>query len=134
MFNAPRLSPSILSSRLELRALHAAAIVAAVAAPGVTARAAPVKLDPPAVISREVLFGNPERVSARVSPDGSRIAFIAPSEGVLNVWVAPAGELAAAKPVTKDTGPILLADLQVITALKTGTKNKATAFVSKVAL
>ena len=104
MFNAPRLSPSILSSRLELRALHAAAIVAAVAAPGVTARAAPVKLDPPAVISREVLFGNPERVSARVSPDGSRIAFIAPSEGVLNVWVAPAGELAAAKPVTKDTG------------------------------
>jgi dipeptidyl aminopeptidase/acylaminoacyl peptidase len=60
--------------------------------------------EPPAVISREVLFGNPERVSARVSPDGARIAFIAPSEGVLNVWVAPVGDLAAAKPITKDTG------------------------------
>ena len=36
--------------------------------------------------------------------------------------------------VTKDTGPILLDNLQVITALKTGTTNKATAFVSNVAL
>jgi hypothetical protein len=36
--------------------------------------------------------------------------------------------------ITKDIGAILLADLQVITALKTGTTNKATAFVSSVAL
>jgi dipeptidyl aminopeptidase/acylaminoacyl peptidase len=59
--------------------------------------------DPPAVIARDVLFGNPERISARVSPDGTRVSFIAPLDGVLNVWVAPIGDLAAAKPVTKDT-------------------------------
>jgi dipeptidyl aminopeptidase/acylaminoacyl peptidase len=41
------------------------------------------------LIPREVLFGNPERVSPRLSPDGARIAWIAPHDGVLNVWVAP---------------------------------------------
>ncbi|MEI6915497.1 MAG: prolyl oligopeptidase family serine peptidase, partial [Armatimonadota bacterium] len=41
----------------------------------------------PPLISREVLFGNPERVCVRISPDGSQIGYIAPSDGVLNVWV-----------------------------------------------
>jgi dipeptidyl aminopeptidase/acylaminoacyl peptidase len=41
------------------------------------------------LIPRNVLFGNPERVSPQISPDGSRLAWIAPREGVLNVWVAP---------------------------------------------
>jgi dipeptidyl aminopeptidase/acylaminoacyl peptidase len=40
------------------------------------------------LIPRAVLFGNPERVSPRVSPDGRRLAWLAPVEGVLNVWVA----------------------------------------------
>ena len=44
------------------------------------------------LIPREVLFGNPERISPRISPDGSRLAWIAPHEGVLNVWVAPVGD------------------------------------------
>jgi dipeptidyl aminopeptidase/acylaminoacyl peptidase len=43
------------------------------------------------LIPRDVLFGNPERISPRLSPDGERIAWIAPREGVLNVWVAPVG-------------------------------------------
>jgi dipeptidyl aminopeptidase/acylaminoacyl peptidase len=43
------------------------------------------------LIPREIIFGNPERISPRLSPDGQRIAWIAPREGVLNVWVAPAG-------------------------------------------
>ncbi|MBO0806551.1 MAG: S9 family peptidase [Nocardiopsaceae bacterium] len=80
------------------------------------------------LIPRSVLFGNPERVSPRISPDGTRLAWIAPRDGVLNVWVAPfaasgdageaggpgeaggAGEAdgsgvdwAAAQPVTADT-------------------------------
>lgn len=38
-------------------------------------------------IPLEVLFGNPERSMARVSPDGSQVAFLAPVDGVLNVWV-----------------------------------------------
>ncbi|HKR70037.1 MAG TPA: S9 family peptidase [Streptosporangiaceae bacterium] len=41
------------------------------------------------LIPREVLFGNPERVSPRLSPDGTRLAWIAPKDGVLNVWLAP---------------------------------------------
>ena len=41
------------------------------------------------LIPRQVLFGNPERVSPRISPDGARLAWIAPHQDVLNVWVAP---------------------------------------------
>src|SRR5258707_10023606 len=41
------------------------------------------------LIPRNVLFGNPERVSPRLSPDGTRLAWIAPKDGVLNVWLAP---------------------------------------------
>jgi dipeptidyl aminopeptidase/acylaminoacyl peptidase len=41
------------------------------------------------LIPRQVLFGNPERVMPRLSPDGARLAWIAPHEGVLNVWLAP---------------------------------------------
>ena len=60
------------------------------------------------LIPLPVLFGNPERVSPRISPDGTQLAWIAPHEGVLNVWVAPVGadtglDLAAAKVVTSDT-------------------------------
>jgi dipeptidyl aminopeptidase/acylaminoacyl peptidase len=59
------------------------------------------------LIPRDVLFGNPQRISPRLSPDGERIAWIAPKEGVLNVWVAPAGggdgvDWDAAAPVTDD--------------------------------
>ena len=43
------------------------------------------------LIPRSVLFGNPERTSPRISPDGTRLAWIAPLDGVLNVWVAPVG-------------------------------------------
>ena len=41
------------------------------------------------LIPRTVLFGNPERTFPRLSPDGTRLAWIAPHDGVLNVWVAP---------------------------------------------
>jgi dipeptidyl aminopeptidase/acylaminoacyl peptidase len=61
----------------------------------------------PALIPRRVLFGNPERVLPRISPDGTRLAWIAPQEGVLNVWVAPVGDdgvdWSAARVVTDDT-------------------------------
>jgi dipeptidyl aminopeptidase/acylaminoacyl peptidase len=59
------------------------------------------------LIPRGVLFGNPERTSPRISPDGTRLAWIAPRDGVLNVWVAPFGgdgvDWAAARAVTEDT-------------------------------
>jgi dipeptidyl aminopeptidase/acylaminoacyl peptidase len=34
-----------------------------------------------------VLFGNPQRIAAGISPDGQQLAWIAPHDGVLNVWV-----------------------------------------------
>jgi dipeptidyl aminopeptidase/acylaminoacyl peptidase len=56
------------------------------------------------LIPRETLFGNPDKAALRVSPDGKRIAYLAPVNNVLNVWVAPADTPDAAKPVTRDTG------------------------------
>lgn len=56
-----------------------------------------------ALIDRQVLFGNPERVQVRLSPDGKFISFIAPKDGVLNVWVGPSDDWQQAKPVTNDT-------------------------------
>ncbi|MFO8183373.1 MAG: S9 family peptidase [Candidatus Aegiribacteria sp.] len=39
------------------------------------------------LIPRTVLFGNPERIGPQLSPDGSLIAYIAPVDSVLNLWV-----------------------------------------------
>ena len=59
------------------------------------------------LIPRRVLFGNPERVSPRISPNGASLAWIAPYEGVLNVWIAPLGAdgvaWGSAQVVTDDT-------------------------------
>ena len=41
----------------------------------------------PPLIPREVLFGNPEIVGVDLSPDGTRISYLAPYQGVLNLWV-----------------------------------------------
>ncbi|TVZ00586.1 S9 family peptidase [Trebonia kvetii] len=57
------------------------------------------------LIPRSVLFGNPERTSPEISPDGGSLAWIAPDEGVLNLWVAPIDsgvDWAAARVVTED--------------------------------
>ena len=54
------------------------------------------------LISREHLFGNPERASVRISPDGERLSWLPPVGGVLNVWVAPIDELGEARAVTSD--------------------------------
>ena len=56
------------------------------------------------LIPRSVLFGNPDKLSPQISPDGNWICFIAPVSGVLNVWVAPADKIGEARPITKDTG------------------------------
>jgi dipeptidyl aminopeptidase/acylaminoacyl peptidase len=55
------------------------------------------------VIPRSALFGNPEKTQGRVSPDGKYISFIAPRDGVLNVWLAERGKLDAARVITNDT-------------------------------
>ena len=56
------------------------------------------------IIPRKVLFGNPDKAMVQLSHDGAYISFLAPRDGVLNVWVAPRNDPAAARPVTNDTG------------------------------
>ena len=56
------------------------------------------------LIPRSVLFGNPDRASVTVSPDGTKLAYLAPLDGVLNVWVAPVDAPEKARAVTHDTG------------------------------
>ena len=68
----------------------------------VVAKAPPTPEPQSDLISRELLFSNPDRAAARVSPDGAWLSFLAPVDGVLNVWVGPLGDPTAAKPVTDD--------------------------------
>ncbi len=55
------------------------------------------------LIPRAVLFGNPDKAQARVSPDGKSVSFLAPVKGVLNVWVGPRDDLSKAKAITNDS-------------------------------
>src|SRR5690349_10162694 len=59
--------------------------------------------DLPPLVPRQVRFGNPERMLPQVSPDGTKLAWIAPSKGALNVWVNNEGApTASAQCVTTD--------------------------------
>ncbi|BBO34070.1 S9 family peptidase [Lacipirellula parvula] len=54
------------------------------------------------LIPRSVLFGNPQKASARISPNGQWMSYLAPVDGILNVFVAPIDDMSAAKQVTDD--------------------------------
>jgi dipeptidyl aminopeptidase/acylaminoacyl peptidase len=54
------------------------------------------------LIKRQLLFGNPDRTGVQLSPDGKQLSFLAPRDGVMNVWVAPADKPSDAKPVTAE--------------------------------
>ncbi len=43
------------------------------------------------LIPRSVLFGNPDHTAPRISPDGRMLAYLAPSDGLLSVWVRTLG-------------------------------------------
>jgi dipeptidyl aminopeptidase/acylaminoacyl peptidase len=68
---------------------------------GNAAQPAAVAKDEP-LIPRTVLFGNPQRAGLNISPDGTQISFLAPVDGVMNVWVAPRERPNDAKAVTHD--------------------------------
>lgn len=46
----------------------------------------------PPLIPREFLLGDPEKVSPQISPDGTRLAYLAPKDDVLNIWVRTIGK------------------------------------------
>ena len=71
------------------------------AAPETAAPAAAA--EPPPLIPRTTIFGNPDRTMARISPDGAHVSWLAPKDGVLNVFVAPAGDMDSSRAVTNDT-------------------------------
>ncbi|ROT93516.1 S9 family peptidase [Altererythrobacter sp. FM1] len=61
------------------------------------------KVDQAKLIPREDLFGNPTRAGGQLSPDGKWLSWLAPKDGVLNVFMAPAADPSAAKAMTAST-------------------------------
>ena len=82
-----------MKTKLSLLAVAAALPLAAI--PALASAEAPL-------IPREKIFGNPSQIAGRLSPDGKWLSWIAPRDGVLNVWVAPASDPKAAKPLTNE--------------------------------
>ena len=56
------------------------------------------------LIPRRTLFDNPTFFGAKISPDGRWISWLAPVDGVLNVWLAPPVTLKPGEPVTRTKG------------------------------
>jgi len=54
------------------------------------------------LIQRKQIFGNPSRLAPKLSPDGKSLAWLAPRDGVLNVWVAPVDSMNSARPITDE--------------------------------
>lgn len=82
------------------RALAAALLVAVAPAPLAAVAAA---ADGGTLIPRDVIFGNPERAGAQISPDGKYLSFLAPRDGVMNVFVVERGQpLENARPLTNE--------------------------------
>ncbi|WP_374438366.1 alpha/beta fold hydrolase [Inhella sp.] len=65
------------------------------------AAAASITVGDTPLIPRAALFGNPVKAGAQLSPNGKWLSWMAPVNGVMNVWVAPAAKPEAAKPVTE---------------------------------
>lgn len=57
---------------------------------GAVSQAAPA--DTPNLIPRDVLLGNPEKAQPQLSPDGTMLGYLAPDNGVLNVFVRTVGK------------------------------------------
>ncbi|HEX8644773.1 MAG TPA: S9 family peptidase [Allosphingosinicella sp.] len=55
------------------------------------------------LIPRSAIFGNPVRAAGRISPDGRYVSWLAPVDGVLNIFVAPASDPSAGRAVTRET-------------------------------
>ena len=68
--------------------------------------------DSASLLRRRLIFADPERSVVRISRDGTRIAFRAPVDGVLNLWIAPIDRIGDARPVTavtdRNLGPWIL--------------------------
>lgn len=66
---------------------------------GAATPAAPAEVS---LISRQLLFGNPSKAGGQISDDGRWVAYLAPDQGVMNLWIAPSDKPAEAKVITQD--------------------------------
>jgi dipeptidyl aminopeptidase/acylaminoacyl peptidase len=90
-------------SRLGLAAIVLVAASLAGCKPAPKATSALPPQEAPPLIARADLFGNPERTQARISPDGANVAFLAPKDGYLNIFVMRTGaDFASARALTAD--------------------------------
>src|SRR4051812_18622478 len=90
-----------------MRRLFAATAIAVIATSTLVAgalAAAPSaeKGGPAPLIERTKLFGNPSRSAGRISPDGKWLSWLAPRDGMMNIWVAPVADPGHAKPLTAE--------------------------------
>ncbi|ABV74932.1 Acylamino-acid-releasing enzyme [Rickettsia akari str. Hartford] len=56
------------------------------------------------IIPRKVLFGNPDKARVSLTHDGKYILYVAPQDGVLNIWLAPSDDISKAEAITNDKG------------------------------
>ncbi|KTE00215.1 S9 family peptidase [Sphingopyxis sp. H115] len=82
-------------------ALLAAGVVGALLEPVAPAVSAKPLAEQQALVPRDLLFSAPTYSELQISPDGKRLAFFHPLNGVLNIWVAPVDDPASAAPVTR---------------------------------
>ncbi|CAG0991272.1 acylaminoacyl-peptidase [Phycisphaerales bacterium] len=81
---------------------YAGAAAALVASGGAWGQGPAAKAPAVELIPRDVLFGNPDRGGSQLSPDGKWISYLAPVKGVMNIWVAPSGDLTKARAITDE--------------------------------
>jgi len=59
---------------------------------------------PVPLIPRSVLLADAHYIGPQISPDGTRLGYLAPRDGVLNGYVGPLSDPAAARPMTNNRG------------------------------
>lgn len=84
-------------------ALLTLALAAAMPLAALAQGAATITVGDTPLIPRAALFGNPVKAGAQLSPDGKWLSWMAPVNGVMNVWVAPSDKPEAAKAITSVT-------------------------------
>lgn len=91
------------ATRFWAGALAALGLALAVAAcDGRDARAPEADANRRPMISRADLFADPARYGGQLSPRGDQVAFLAPRDGVTNLWVLSVDAMEDARPITDD--------------------------------
>lgn len=69
-----------------------------------------IQIKAPTLIPRKNIFSNPEKTDVTISEDGTKIAFLAPLNKALNIWVVDVEDkkLKYVKPITKESSPNLI--------------------------